>query len=297
MAPATPAAAAAAMVAAKNSTDKARIGAAVIAAAPPPSAVLERNKYSSDVVKAFEPLLDPKMDADTRLNAAIVIAAMETLATDRTLINMLESADASVRYYGAKGLGAIEGVEKMAGPGPAVTALRKAAAKEKSGVVLTEIIKALVLYGDFPALLEGLDKASNQMADAVPDVGALDAAARGLEAIAGATGSASAADKQLAASDAARLASFAAQQLGAAQKGADQGVSKDYIDATGRVIAAATRVINAATGGSFVVPSGSSADELLLNTGSLVGSPGGNPGKLQEKLPKVAVPPKVKAPQ
>ena len=180
-----------------------------------------------------------------------------------------------------------------------VTGLGTRAKVETSGLVQQEIVKALIQYKAFAPLLDALDAISNQMEAGVPDTALLETAALGLDSVSRSMLSAAAADKVKGATDAARLASFAAQQQKKneeAVKAIDPAanVAADYAAAAQKVVEAATKVAGGATGTTYPTPTGASPDELLLNVNNLFGTPGGRAGKLQTDVTSVPVPPKVK---
>jgi hypothetical protein len=260
------------------------------------------DSYGAAVAKDFSAaglgLNSPRQEV--RLNSAILIHGLKTLSTDRTLIEMLKSKDAAVRYWGARGLSDIS--DRMVQIGghavqAVVDALGAQAKVETSGVVQQELIKALIQYGTFVPLLDALNAISNQMETAIPDVPTLQTAALGLEFVGKSMGTALAPDKVKAAAVACRAASFAAQQL---QKNEDSSkaigatVAPEYVAAVQKVVEAATKVAGGASGKSYPAPGGTDTPEFLKNVLDLFGAPGNHKGKLQTDIPSVPVPPAVK---
>jgi hypothetical protein len=118
----------------------------VLAAVPPDP--VARNNYAKEVVKEFEGELTSS-NGDARLNTAILIERLESLACDKALEKMLKNDDPAVRLWGAKGLGAIAPTLKKVGgrsEEAAVQALHDAAGAETSEVVKGAIDRALGEY-------------------------------------------------------------------------------------------------------------------------------------------------------
>lgn len=118
--------------------------------APDPSKVVDRDKYGHDVAAAFGPLVANSKNPDAVLNAAILIAEMETLSTDAALENMLTNPDAAVRYWAAKGLTSLMPRLKPLGAATvarAVNPLTAVGKTEKDPLVLSQINKALTAAG------------------------------------------------------------------------------------------------------------------------------------------------------
>jgi len=281
---------------AAHGKDSVAIRTAVIDAAKS-ATVTERDEYAKVVVKEFEPELASK-NPDARLNTAILFNDLKTLSSDSALIAMLKNTDPSVRYWGARGLGDIAEKLKAIGPLRAITALRDCAKAEKSGVVAQEIIKALAVFGDLPALLVALESVSVQMKAAIPDSGMLQAAALGLNTIEAGISKADAADKLTAATLAAKLASFAAQQqfnYHLQQTAVASSVPPEYMKAVQDVVDAAVKVMGSAAGKSYAHVSGDAPPEVLLNLNTLVGAPGAS-GIIQKDMAGVPAMQAVKKP-
>ena len=270
-----------------------------------PTEAVQRDRYGAQVAKDFTAAGAGinSTRPEVRLNSAILIHDLNTLSTDQPLLSLIKSDDAAVRYWGAKGLTDISARLMSGGVGPTtnliVTGLGTRAKVETSGLVQQEIVKALIQYKAFAPLLDALDAISNQMEAGVPDTALLETAALGLDSVSRSMLSAAAADKVKGATDAARLASFAAQQQKKneeAVKAIDPAanVAADYAAAAQKVVEAATKVAGGATGTTYPTPTGTSPDELLLNVNNLFGTPGGRAGKLQTDVTSVPVPPKVK---
>jgi hypothetical protein len=238
---------------------------------------------------------------EVRLNSAILIHDLHTLSSEQPLILVLPSEDPAVRYWAARGLSDLApDLMRVGGPpvDRVVKALGDRAKIEKSGIVEQEIVKALIQYGAFVPLLNALTAISNQMETAIPDLTLLQTAS--LDSVNKSIAGALAADKIKAATVAARLASFAAQQLKNNEKAIQSidptaKVPAEYVAAVQRVVEAATKVVGGAAGKTYPVPTGASVDELLLNVNGLFGTPGGRGGTLQADIPSVPVPPAVKA--
>jgi hypothetical protein len=278
----------------------------ILKAAPPVTSVTDRDAYASTVVKDFTRAnagINSKKP-EVRLNAAILIQELNTFSTDGALIQMLQSSDPALRYWGARGLGDKDIVrrELSVGPTRVITALCNAGKVETSGVVVQEIISALSKYQDVTKLVDVLEAVSNQMSKSSPDVPMLQSVAVGLEAVAAGVAGADAKDKVKAATVAARLASFAAQQEVMADKlikSVDKSATlpAELIGAVEQVVKSATRAMGAAAGKQYPAPQGSKPEEVMLNVNMLVGTPGGNAGNLQKDLQNVPVPPVVAAPE
>jgi hypothetical protein len=240
--------------------------------------------------------------AEVRLHAAILIHDLNTLSTDTTLVQMLSSDDAAVRYWGARGLVDISGnLAKIGGTAVrnVVKALGDRAKVESSGIVQQEIVRALIQYSGFAPLLDALNATGDQMEAGIPDAALLETAALGLDFVGKSMGGAAAADKVKAATVAARAASYAAQQLKKNEEAvktidASATVPADYVAAVQRVVDGATKVAGAAAGKTYSVPTGTSSYELLMNVNGVFGTPGDRAGKLQGDLTGVPVPSKVK---
>jgi hypothetical protein len=278
---------------------------AIIKAAP--ALAVPRDKYGDTVAGNFTSAglgINSKRP-EARLNAAILIHDLGTLSTDRYLVQMLPNDDAAVRYWAARGLTDISGPLVKTGNlavQRAVGALSAQAKIEKSGVVEQEIVKALIQYGAFAPLLDALNAISNQMETSVPDAAMLQTAALGLDFVNRSMGSALAVDKIRAAGVAARLASFAAQQLKNNEAGMQTmdpkaTVPAPYVAAVQRLVDGAAKVAGAAASKPYPTPTGASSDELLLNVNGLFGTPGGRAGTLQGDIKSVAVPPVAKTGQ
>jgi hypothetical protein len=290
-----PAAAAKAMATAPDDAEKARIGRDLLDAV---RRLPDRREAAKEIAKEFLPLTnDP--NSGTSLNAAIVIARTDHLNVDAACIAMVANKDAAVRYWGARGLTDIASSVIAVSPRNAVNALRAALAKpENSGVVAAELVNALNEYNDYAATLEGLDHFSKLFEKSVPDVNMLSAATKALVKIGTQTASKPAAEKELAATVSARLASFTAQQYNAAAKAAADvgGLPTDYTNHVNRLLDAATKVAAAGAGVPLKTPTGATPDELQMNMGSIFGSPAGNKGTLQNTMAKVPVPGPISVP-
>ncbi len=113
-----------------------------------PASPVERNNYARQVIKEFEAELD-SANTDARLNTAILLENLESLACDHVFEKMLTNKDPAVRLWGAKGLGSIAPVLKKVGGGTLATAtkaLKDAQATEPSAVVKSQIDRTLALY-------------------------------------------------------------------------------------------------------------------------------------------------------
>jgi hypothetical protein len=182
-----------------------------------------------------------------------------------------------------------------AGPNRIVTALGQQSQVETSAVVEQAMIQALIQYGAVSPLLDALNAVSSQMEAAIPDVSALQTAAQGLTFVSRAMGTVSPADKIKAATVAARLVSFAAQQQKnneSAIKAIDpaSALPPEYVAAVKSAVDAGVKTINGAASKPFPVPTGVNADELLLNVNGLVGKD----VQADANLKSVPAPPKVK---
>lgn len=269
-----------------------------------PTNKLLRDQYGEAVCKALANEKDPKgpnelnsTNPDARLNTAIMVYELNTIATDKTLMGMLKNPDPSVRYWGARGLAQIAPDLKVVGDQPAIAALKAAGAVETSGVVIEEIIKALIIYDDFPALTVVLDAVSSHLSKGIPDTRMLVAAANGLDAISGKVASATSADKAHVAEIAVKLASFTSQQL-AANKAAHDAIGttvpKDYLDASNALIEAAAKVAGNAAGKTYSWKKTTDTDEFQLDVNTLFGTPPNKPVQIQTDLPGVKPPPAIK---
>jgi hypothetical protein len=261
--------------------------------------VVDRDKYGRDVADNFAPLLtDP--DANLRLNGAMTIEQLLTLSLDRTLEEMLKNPSPDVRYWGAKGLGGIAQLVKSTGSttlSTVIQSLTSATKVEKVGVVQAEIIRALTIYDDVNGLLDALEASAPELAGGLPDRGMIDAVTAGLEAVNRLSGTAPPATKQRAAAIAARVTSFAAQQLKRyqdAQKMIEADVPANYTNSTVRLVDAGVKVMGTAAGKTFNVDR-NSPDGILLTVNGITGAKG-RPGDLQKAMPGVPVPPDVGAP-
>jgi hypothetical protein len=264
----------------------------LIKGAPSEDRVQERNDYAREVGTRFRGLLTDE-NADARLNTAILFGRLQTLSTDRFLIECLANADPSVRYWGAKGLGDKVNlvIKRAKAEGPVIKALRDAAKAETVGVVQREILRSLVVYESLDGVLDGLERITDTMRGEIPDRGALNAAADGFNWLQGVIGSATAAQKTRAATIAARAASFTAQQHEAFAK--FPPVPAPWADSAKQAVTNAVEVLNKATGNSFRIADMSSPDLMILGVNSLVGKPGA-PGKLQGATnPPIPVPPRI----
>jgi len=229
------------------------------------------------------------------LNAAILIHDLKTLSTDKFLMQMLQNKDAAVRYWAARGLSDLSKDLLNAGSaGNAIHALGERAKAETSGVVAQELIKALTLYQAFGPVLDSLGAVSNQMEAAIPDVATLQTAAVGLDFIAKSMPAALANDKSKAATIAARVASFAAQQQANNEKAiriidGAANLPPAYSAAVQQVVEAATRVLNGAASKPLKTPTGKSTGELQMNVNLLLKDMVADPN-----LKNIPVPPTVK---
>jgi hypothetical protein len=268
--------------------------------------LVERDRYGSEVAKAFAPLLSNSNNIDAQLNSAILITEMQTLSTDSTLEGMLKNSSPAVRYWGAKGLGGIiPDLEKVGGAAisNAVNGLLTALKTEKSGIVKAQMVEALAKTSDVRTVVQGLDILSSQLAGGTADSDTLDATAAGLSQLdaairAAGTGVAKG-DAAAAAKSAAWTASFAAQQQVALSEklSADQSDLPDgYSTSTTNVVGAAVKVLNDLAGrGTFKAPAGDeSPDALQLMVDGLTGTSGTGQGELQKAMPDVPVPPAIK---
>jgi hypothetical protein len=263
------------------------------------SSSVARNTQASAVAKDFSaPGLGVNSKRpEVRLNAAILIHDLKTLSTDSFLIPMLQNADPAVRYWAAKGLADISpGLVSAGLQAKAQAALGDQSKVETSGVVSQQIIQALIQYKAFGPLLDALNAVTTQMEMTIPDVATLQTAAQGLNFVSGLMAAASPADKIKAATVAARLASFAAQQ----QKNNETAIKvidptatlpPDYVSAVKTSVDASVKVINGAAVKPFPVPTGATAVELLLNVNGLVGKD----MQADANLKSVPVPPQVKS--
>jgi hypothetical protein len=241
--------------------------------------------------------------SEVRLNSAILINDLDTIATDRFLVQMLGNDDVAVRYWAARGLSNISKPLVQAGGltlERVVNALAAQAKVEKSGIVEQEIVKTLIQYGKFVPLLEALNAIGSQMEKSVPDAAVLQTVSLGLDSVSKTIDDAVADDKVKAATVAARLASFATQQLMSNEKSIQAvdpqaKVPADYFAAVQRVVEGATKVAGGAIRAAYAVPKGRSAEELMMNVNGLFGTPGGKNGKLQADMPRVPVPPMIQA--
>ncbi len=271
--------------------------------AMPATPAVDRDAYAAKVARDFT-RADRGINSarsEVRLNSAILLHDLQTLSTDRALMLMVQSKDAAVRYWGAKGLGDMSVKLMSVGKAPAVAALRNAGKTETSGVVVQEIITALDRYGDLPAMVDVLTAISGTMQTANPDLSLLQSVAQGLDSVAKGVPAAPG-DKTSAANAAARLASFAAQQLmnnDRAIKAIDKTatVPPENLAAVKKVVDAAVKVINAAAGKNYFAPPPQDPGELLMNVNTIFGTPppGSKAGLLQADLKAVTVPPAVKA--
>jgi len=289
-APSLPAAAAA-MKSAKG-RDAIKIREDVLAAAPADPA--PRDKFAGEVDAAFRPLLvDP--NPDCRLNTAILFGRLDTLSLDKALMEALASKDSSVRYWGAKGLGGPTISSKLVkvGATAVITALDKAAKAETSNEVQVQILHALVKYENLDDILDSLESVANHMATDVPNMNCLDEVAAALKWVKGHISGAPNPQKERAATIAARLASFAAQQQ-MESKAITGSIPPSFTKSTLDVVNSAVGVL--ATGGAAGagLSDTSSPEMTLISVNALVGFDG-RPGDLQKSLPKVAPPPKVGA--
>jgi hypothetical protein len=256
--------------------------------------IIDRNNFAREVTAAFGPALSSS-NADARLNAAILIAELGTPSTDTTLKNMLTSQDAFVRYWGAKGLGGIAEIELKFSPEGIIAALENAAKNEKSGVVLQELIRSLAKYGSTAGILTGLEAVAAQIQTTMPDVGMLDAATAGLSAIGGKIAASPAPEKLRAASVAAQLASFTAQQYrlnAKIIKEAGTEVPKAFVDSVNALVDSALKIMGESAGKTFTLRARGTPDELWINLNDITGTTvdGNRPGDLQKALPGVPIP-------
>jgi hypothetical protein len=263
--------------------DSAKARDEILTAAP--STPLDLDKYAADLAKELTPVLSDPANADARLNTAILFARLGSLATDKPLIAALTSSDPAVRYWGAKGLGGtIAATLKKVGAGPAVAALRAAAKTETSGVVMQEIMSALKTYESLDGVLDGLEKITDTMRGDIPDRGTLTAASEGLAWVQEKIGAAAAPLKTRAATIAARAASFTAQQHEAFAK--FPPVPAPWADAAKNVVENSVKVLNRATGNTFLAGDLSGPAEMMLAVNNLVRA-------LGRVTPPIPAPPKV----
>jgi hypothetical protein len=134
-----------------NAEDAVAIRNRILEAAPKPGDVIARDRYGADVAKAFGPVAQNNKNPDAQLNAAILIAEMQTISTDSTLEKLLATAEADVRYWAAKGLATLmPRLKPVGGVGAAVTALQAARKAEKDPLVQAQIDRALTAAGVTP---------------------------------------------------------------------------------------------------------------------------------------------------
>jgi hypothetical protein len=270
--------------------------------------LVSRDSYGATVASKLAPLLaKPEISVDARLNAAIAIAEMHTLSTDKSLEGMLKNAAPEVRYWGAKGLGGImPDLGKVGGQSlrDAVNGLLTALKTEKSGIIKTQMIEALGKTNDLRTVLQGVDVLTAQIAAGTTDTATLDAAAAALTQLdtairAAGAGGMSKGDTSAAAKSVAWMASDAAQQQVALSEKASAEQSEmpeGYASSTANVVSTAVKALNDLAGrGTFKGPAGDeSPDALQLMVDGLTGTPGTGQGELQKTMPDVPVPPAIK---
>jgi hypothetical protein len=270
-----------------------------------PTPAVERDRFGAQVASQFTGagVGINSSRPEVRLNSAILIHDLNTLSTDQPLLLLVKNDDAAVRYWGARGLTEISSRLMASGVGPTtnmiVAGLGARAKVETSGIVQQEIVKALIQYKAFAPLLDALDAISSQMETGMPDTALLETAALGLDFVNKSMGGALAAEKVKGATNAARLASFAAQQLKKNEEGVKTidpaaKVAPDFAAAVRKVVDTAAKAAGGATGTTYPAPTGDTPAELLMNVNNLFGTPGGRAGKLQTDVKNVPVPPAVK---
>jgi hypothetical protein len=257
-----------------------------------PSDVSLRDKLANDeIIPTFRSCLT-STNPDARLNTAMMMCQLQTLSADAVLMDMLKNPDASVRYWGAKGLAGIVQSMKLVGAQAVVKALDNAAKGEKSGVVLQEIVKALALYEDLGGILDALDAVGTLMKGSISDKGIIDAATVALHAV----------DKSIktaapAAKVAALVASLAAQQQLLsfnAQQAIGQALDKAYTSSVTSLLEAALKVLNDASGKTFSLHGETDVAGQQLIIKGITGE-GATPGDIQKAMPDVPIPPTIKS--
>ncbi|HUO09969.1 MAG TPA: hypothetical protein VM008_16815 [Phycisphaerae bacterium] len=280
--------------------------------------VTARDRYVNEMLGGsalngpWAQLLKQTDNPDAQLNSAILIASAKALSADGAFENiMLPSTNAAVRYWGARGLeGILADLIKVgtAAKNRALEALNKAIAKENSGVVKQQIIRALGAAGDVEALQTAADALAMQLQNPSPDHETIDAAGTALSQLDALLKKGATVDKAKVAKSAAWIAAFSAQQLRAvAGRGADNTspdaapeVPEAYTQSIYSTVSSAIAVLNDLAGkGAFPTVHAPVGDvreysnELQFAVDGIAGSATAA-GTLQKLIPGVPVPPAIR---
>ncbi|MGN6367584.1 MAG: hypothetical protein ACTHN5_04920 [Phycisphaerae bacterium] len=271
--------------------------------------VVQKNEYVRQMLGGsaldgpWAKILKQSGNPDAQLNGAILISEARALSADAALENiMISNPNPAIRYWGAKGLeGILPELMKVGGAAVtrALTALNNTIAHETSGVVKQEIIRALGAAGDVGALQTAADALADQLQSGPADHETIGAAGTAMSQLDPLIKKGATVDKTKLATSAARIASFAAQQLQAmeARQGESGGdVPTNYSDSVRDAVTSAIAVLNDLAGSKAFTAPGKDADsnEIQFNVNAITGSASSGPGSLQKVIPGVPVPPAIK---
>lgn len=85
------------------------------------TSIVDRDADAGDIAKNLGPVTESSTNHNAALNAAIAVARLKSISTEKTLESMLTNPDATIRYWAAKGLGDLLPMLK-----PLPTALKRA---------------------------------------------------------------------------------------------------------------------------------------------------------------------------